>query len=177
MLLASILSSLPTLRLPHSYQERLNLALGTAAFLGTTTLLPAAYRDYRTFKSYGQGGVPNNVIGWLIVRLLFQPFRGEMLDTEVYSRRIDAAEGHGMGGDGYLTLSKEQLATRSPDTRPEVGPHVAPQRQLTQIPDEDIMEVCESRYLFSFEFSNIWIWGLPYPWVTPDLLNCLSGGQ
>ncbi|KAJ5407865.1 hypothetical protein N7509_001748 [Penicillium cosmopolitanum] len=141
MPLASILSSLPSLRLPHSSQERLNLALGTAAFLGTTTiLLPAAYRDYRTFKSYGQGGVPNNVIGWLIVRLLFQPFRGEMLDTEVYSRRIDAAEGHGMGGDGYLTLSKEQLATRSPETRPEVGPHVAPQRQLTQIPDEYIME-------------------------------------
>jgi hypothetical protein len=154
MPLASILSSLPPLRLPHSYQERLNLALGTAAFLGTTTLLlPAAYRDYRTFKSYGQGGIPNNVIGWLIVRLLFQPFRGEMLDTEVYSRRIDAAEGHGMGGDGYLTLSKAQLATRSPQTRPEVGPHVVPQRQLTQVPDEDIMEVCIRRQPFPSGFS------------------------
>lgn len=139
MPLSSILSSL---RLPHSYQERFNLALGTAAFLGTTTiLLPAAYRDYRTFKSYGPGGLPNNVIGWLVVRLLFQPFRGEMLDTDVYSRRIDAAEGHGVGGDGYLTLSEEELAVRSPGKRPEVGPHVVPQRQLTQIPDEDIKDV------------------------------------
>lgn len=139
MPLSSILSSL---RLPHSQQERLSLALSTAAFLGTTTiLLPAAYRDYRVFKSYGQGGVPNNVIGWLIVRLLFQPFRGEMLGTDVYSRRIDAAEGHGQGDEGYLILSEEQLATRSPGNRPEVGPHVAPQRQLTQIPDENVKEV------------------------------------
>lgn len=142
MSLSSILSSFPTLRLPHSTQERLNLVLGTAAFIGTTTvLLPAAYRDYRTFKSYGQGGVPNNVIGWLVVRLFFQPFCAEMLDTEVYSRRIDAAEGHGKGDDGYLTLSEEQLTTRSPGNRPQVGPHVVPQRQLTQLPDENIKEV------------------------------------
>ncbi|KAJ5112573.1 hypothetical protein N7532_000618 [Penicillium argentinense] len=164
MPLESILSALP-IRLPHTQQERLGLALGTAAFLGATTfLLPAAIRDFRIFKSYGPGGLPNNVIGWLTVRLLFQPFRGEMFDTEVYSRRIDAAEGHGVDDEGYLTLSEEQLATRSPADRPSVGPHVVPQRQLTQIPDKDVQEKFRAKYvsfglrnhhLVKFERSNL----------------------
>jgi hypothetical protein len=141
MSLETLTNALQHIRLPRSQQDRLNLALGTAAVLGSAILLPAAYRDYRLFKSYGPGGVPNNLLGWMTVRTLFQPFGREMLSTEVYLRRIDAAEGHGRGDDGYLTLSTEQLESRKNDGRPEVGPHVVPQRQLTQIPDEDVMEV------------------------------------
>jgi hypothetical protein len=77
----------------------------------------------------------------MTVRALFQPFGTEMLSTEVYVRRIDAAEGHGRGDEGYLTLSTAQLESRKGEGRPEVGPHVVPQRQVTQIPDEDVMEV------------------------------------
>lgn len=141
MSLESIRNVLQHIRFPRSQQDRLNLALGAAAVLGSAILLPAAYRDYRLFKSYGPGGVPNNLLGWMTVRTLFQPFGREMLSTEVYLRRIDAAEGHGRDDDGYLTLSTEQLESRKKEGRPEVGPHVVPQRQLTQIPDEDAMEV------------------------------------
>jgi hypothetical protein len=141
MSLDTLTNALRHIRLPHSQQDRLNLALGTAAVLGSAFLLPAAYRDYRIFKSYGPGGVPNNVLGWMTVRALFQPFGSEMFSTEVYVRRIDAAEGHGRGDDGYLTLSTEQLESRKKEGRPEVGPHVVPQRQLTQFPDEDVMDV------------------------------------
>jgi hypothetical protein len=141
MSLETLTNALRHIRLPHSQQERLNLALATAAVLGGAIILPAAYNDYRIFKSYGPGGVPNNLLGWMTVRALFQPFGSEMFSTEIYLRRMDGAEGHGRGDEGYLTLSKEQLESRKGDDRPEVGPHVVPQRQLTQIPDEDIMEV------------------------------------
>jgi len=57
-------------------------------------------------------------------------------------RRIEAAEGHGKGDDGFLVLSDEQLGSRRGEERPVVGPHVVPQRQLTQVPGEDVMEVC-----------------------------------
>ncbi|KAJ5666807.1 hypothetical protein N7462_011216 [Penicillium macrosclerotiorum] len=164
MALEALASALRTIGFPRSQQDRFTLALGTAAVLGSAFLLPAAYRDYRTFKSYGPGGIPNNLLGWLTVRTLFQPFGREMLSTEVYLRRIDAAEGHGKGDDGYLTLSEEQLHAREKDGRPVVGPHVVPQRQITQIPDEDIMEkLCTSfrafgmrnYHLVKFERSNL----------------------
>lgn len=121
--------------------DRSTLALSTAAVLGTALVLPSIYRDYRTFRDYGPGGLPNNVIGWLTCRALLQPFKREMFSTEEYVKRVEAAEGHGKGDEGFLELSPEQLASRSVTDRPVVGPHVVPQRQLTQIPDEDVMEV------------------------------------
>ena len=141
-----VTTQLRTLRFPRTQPERLALALGTTAVLGTSLIFPAIYRDYRTFRSYGPGGVPNNVVGWLIVRLLFQPFADEMLSTDIYVRRVDAVEGHGQGDGGFLSLTPGQA--RSITDRPVVGPHVVPQRQLTQIPDVDIMEVSLGSVLF-----------------------------
>lgn len=140
----SLTKTLAKLPLPHTRQDRLTLALGTATVLLGSALLPAVYRDYQTFKSYGPGGLPNNVIGWMTVRALFQPFKAEMISTEVYVQRIEATEGHGKGeeAEAYLGLSEEQLAMRRGDGRPVVGPHVVPQRQVTQIPEDDVMEVC-----------------------------------
>ncbi|CAI7661234.1 unnamed protein product [Penicillium glandicola] len=125
---------------PHTAQTRLTLALSAAALVVSTLILPAAYRDYKLYKSYGPGGVPNNALGWVIVRALFQPFGREMFSTDEYVRRMAAAEGHGKGDDGFLFLSEEQLGSRRGQERPLVGPHVVPQRQLTQVPDEAIME-------------------------------------
>lgn len=76
------------------------------------------------------------------MRALFQPFGREMLSTDEYVQRVAAADGHGKGNDGFLFLSEEQLGSRRGEERPVVGPHVAPQRQLTQVPDEAVMEVC-----------------------------------
>lgn len=127
---------------PHTAHDRLTLALSAAALLASALILPAAYRDYKIFKSYGPGGLPNNALGWVIARAVFQPFGREMLSTDEYVQRIAAAEGHGKGDEGFLTLSEEQLGSRRGDGRPVIGPHVAPQRQLTQVPDEAVMEVC-----------------------------------
>jgi hypothetical protein len=139
--------------------DRLTLILSAAAVLGSALVLPTIYRDYRTFRSYGPGGIPNNVIGWLTVRALFQPFKREMFSTEEYVKRVEAAEGHGKGDEGFLELSSEQLASRSVTDRPVVGPHVVPQRQLTQIPDEDLMEVslclCPGLWMCETCFANL----------------------
>lgn len=128
-----LVSSIHSLRLPPTNEGRLTLAIGTAAILGTSTfLLPLAYKDYRIFKSYGRGGVPNNFLGWVIVRVFFQRFGREMLSTDEYVQR---------NSKGFLTLSPAQLAQRAGEDRPVVGPHVVPQRQLTKLPERDIMLV------------------------------------
>ncbi|KAJ6011966.1 hypothetical protein N7499_013064 [Penicillium canescens] len=127
--------TLQTLTSTLNTHSRVNVALSAFALLTSTLLLPAAYRDYKIFKSYGPGGVPNNALGWILVRVFFQPFGREMLSTDEYVRRIAAAEGHGKGDEGFLMLSE-----RRKEGRPVVGPHVVPQRQLTQVPDEVVME-------------------------------------
>ncbi|KAJ5519908.1 hypothetical protein N7463_000361 [Penicillium fimorum] len=148
----------------HTAQDRLTLALSAAALVVSTLILPAAYRDYKLFISYGPGGVPNNALGWVLVRALFQPFGREMFSTDEYVRRIEAAEGHGKGNDGFLSLSEEQLGSRRGEERPVVGPHVVPQRQLTQVPDEAIMEKFRTafsafghrnQHLVKFQKSNL----------------------
>lgn len=136
----SLVSSISSLRLPPTNEGRLTLALGTAAVLGTSTfLLPLVYQDYRIFKSYGRGGVPNNFLGWVIVRVFFQRFGREMLSTDEYVQRES---------EGFLTLSPAQIAERAGEDRPAVGPHVVPQRQLTKLPERDIM-------LVSFSWVNL----------------------
>ncbi|KAJ5728697.1 uncharacterized protein N7483_003205 [Penicillium malachiteum] len=144
------LSKVP-IRLPHSQQERLAVVLGTTAVVGTSLVLPALYRDYEIFISYGPGGPPSNLLGWVVVRTLFQPFMSEMLDTEVYTQRVDALEGHGAGGEGYLNLTPEQA--RPIADRPIVGPHVAPQRQLTQLPEDEIRDKLDAAFK-AFGFRN-----------------------
>ncbi|KAJ5907662.1 hypothetical protein N7495_000344 [Penicillium taxi] len=151
--IASFLHAVPS-HLPQSQHERLALAVGAAALIGSSALIiPAAYRDYTIFKSYGPGGLPNNIFGWVFVRGLYQHFGREMLSTEEYDRRKDAAEGHGKEDEGYLTLTPEQLALRQKDGRPVIGPHVVPQRQLTQVPDEDVMEKLSTTFR-SFGLRN-----------------------
>ncbi|KAJ5154775.1 uncharacterized protein N7500_010214 [Penicillium coprophilum] len=149
---------------PHTAHDRLTLALSATALVVSTLIFPAAYRDYKLFKSYGPGGIPNNALGWIIVRALFQPFGREMFSTDEYVRRIAAAEGHGKGNDGFLSLSEEQLGSRRGEEKPVVGPHVVPQRQLTQVPDEAIMEKFRAAFvafgrrnhhLVKFQKSNL----------------------
>jgi hypothetical protein len=93
-------------------------------------LAPAAYRDYKTFMSYGPGGVPYNLFGWLIAKVVLGPLGSEMLSTGLYERDEDQ--------ETYLPA--EGITTRE-GPRPSVGPHVVPQRQLSQIPDKKIQEV------------------------------------
>ncbi|KAJ5232515.1 hypothetical protein N7468_005471 [Penicillium chermesinum] len=134
---------LRTLRVPQSQNERYALALGATALLSSSLFFPAVYRDYKTFISYGPGGVPSNLFGWLLVRLAFQPFSREMLSTRVYDERVTAGEGHSSNNEGFLTLEPHQA--RDVEDRPVVGPHVVPQRQLSQVPDEAVMHVKNRR--------------------------------
>jgi hypothetical protein len=138
----SILSTLRFPRLPtfpglsiHRYSSSYStaLAITSASLLAAVALLcaPAAYRDYKKFISYGPGGPPHNVIGWLAISVL-APLRRDMLDTAVYERDIKE-----MGEE--RTWLKDLPERKG--LRPEVGTHAAPQRQLDQVPDEDIKEV------------------------------------
>ena len=141
-------STLSTLRLPrlptfsgfpnhyrHGSSYSTAIAIASATLLTAVGILcaPAAYRDYKKFMSYGPGGPPHNVLGWLAISLL-APLQREMLDTAVYDRDTEEL------GEERTWLKDEDLPQRK-GPRPEVGTHAAPQRQLTETPEKEIKEV------------------------------------
>lgn len=89
--------------------------------------IPKAYRDYRTFVSYGPGGIPNNVFGWLSVTLFLSPLSRGMLDTAIYDHKINAE-----------TAPLLQDLPERRDERPVVGA-----KAVERDSGNDVKDVCQ----------------------------------
>jgi hypothetical protein len=94
--------------------------------------VPVAVKDYFTFLSYGPGGLPYNAKGWLMssfARLI----AAETLSTSPYTNPA-------------LPLADEppHLPPSFPPPRaggrPNLGTHPVPQRQLDQLPAEEVRQ-------------------------------------
>lgn len=91
----------------------------------------AAIRDYQVYMSYGPGGMPYNVGGWLMTSTIGRLISINMFDV----RDLDK------NPDGRTWLGEHwPVRSRSGD-RPTIGPHPVPQRQLDQHPSAEIQEV------------------------------------
>jgi hypothetical protein len=97
--------------------------------------IPSAYRDYQSYLALGPGGPPYNVLGWLGVKLVFNPFKRDMLGTEVYDRKIALGERAGFLDDLPVREGK----------RPRMGSFAVPQRQVEQVPSQEIQDVSHDR--------------------------------
>ncbi|CEL08648.1 hypothetical protein ASPCAL11795 [Aspergillus calidoustus] len=99
-------------------------------------LIPSAYRDYQSYLALGPGGPPYNVLGWLGVKLVFNPFKRDMFGTEIYDRKIALGE-----RTGFL----KDLPRREGD-RPRMGSFAVPQRQVDQVPSQEIKDKLMAEY-------------------------------
>ncbi|KAL4903114.1 hypothetical protein BDW74DRAFT_179985 [Aspergillus multicolor] len=117
---------------PQSYTraQLLRLAFNTALI---ALIIPAAYCDYESYLSLGPGGPPYNVLGWLTVKLFFNPFKREMFGTRIYDAKIE-------NGETRSFLSDDDLPRRRGE-RPAMGTFAAPQRQINQVPRKAMQEV------------------------------------
>lgn len=108
-----------------------------------------AYKDYLLYMSYGAGGVPHNAVGWFMSRCFLTPFSQEMLGTEVYQKKIDS------GATTTYIEPDGKLPLRS-GANPAMGPHVVPQRQISQLPDDEIKrQLREVFYAFARKNANL----------------------
>ncbi|KAF2116607.1 hypothetical protein BDV96DRAFT_645032 [Lophiotrema nucula] len=98
--------------------------------LGAAIAIPLAIKDYRTYLSYGPGGLPYNAAGWLIANIARLISR-EPLSTSVYNNPSLPFANE----PGYLPAD---FPHRRNSERPRLGPHPIPQRQLDQLPSNDI---------------------------------------
>lgn len=105
-----------------------------AAVILSAAAIPA-YSDYQLFLSYGPGGPPYNALGWFFSRCLVTPFRQEMLNTQMYEKRIQMGD-----TKTYLSFPDGKVPRRE-GVRPVVGSHAVPQRQINQLPSEEIKKV------------------------------------
>jgi hypothetical protein len=85
----------------------------------------AVVRDYRSWYALGEGGVPHNVVGWLMVTLM-RIRKREPLGIGPYASMLGVVpDDRWLGG----------LSRRSGD-RPRIAPYPVPHRQLDQPGDE-----------------------------------------
>ncbi|KAJ0414805.1 hypothetical protein BJY00DRAFT_18791 [Aspergillus carlsbadensis] len=115
-------------------QTRYILAALPAAI--TAILIPSAYRDYQSYLALGPGGPPYNVLGWLSVKLVFNPFRRDMFGTEMYDWKISSGE-----RTGFLKDLPEREGQR-----PRLGSFAVPQRQVDQVPSREIKDKLMTEY-------------------------------
>ncbi|EED14431.1 conserved hypothetical protein [Talaromyces stipitatus ATCC 10500] len=109
--------------------------LTTATAVVIAAMSTSAYRDYGVFISYGPGGPPHNALGWFMSRFLATPFGQEMFNTGMYTRRMQNGE-----NASYIILTDGGQLPRRHGERPVIGPHVVPQRQLSQMPSANIQK-------------------------------------
>lgn len=111
---------------PSNRKTAITAAVATTLL---SAIVPGLYRDYRLYMSYGPGGLPQNVFGWIAGRILLL-FKGDMFSTAVYDVHPNK--------ESWLSEGFSQRRSGKP---PTIARHPVPQRQLDQIPDPEIQQV------------------------------------
>jgi hypothetical protein len=101
-------------------------ATASAVIVGVSR---AALRDYRQWRSLGDGGVPGNAFGYAVVCAL------RLLKREPLSARPYAAFAGKQFNNSWITV----LPPRS-GPRPSIDPHPIPQRQVDQRGQHTLIE-------------------------------------
>lgn len=115
---------------------RVAFASASASALGIAIAL--ALNDYRTYMSYGPGGLPYNAKGWLMASVA-RLISAEQLSTSAYNdRTLPLAE--------KPPLLPPAFPPPRAISRPRLGPHPVPQRQLDQLPNDEVRQKLIERF-------------------------------
>lgn len=106
-------------------------------------VLRTAALDYRTYLSYGPGGLPYNLWGWFLSGVVLRPLGRDVLSTELYDRNPDKSS--------WLPEDWPQKCRRG-GPRPRLGSHPLPQRQLDQLATGEIHQVGPSLSLSMYVY-------------------------
>ncbi|PWY84720.1 hypothetical protein BO94DRAFT_110937 [Aspergillus sclerotioniger CBS 115572] len=130
-----------SLSLPTHTSSHFTTTLSTTTLTLTTLtiiLCPLAYKNYKTYLSYGPGGAPYNLLGWFGVTFLLYPFGRNMTSTTIYEKKIASGE-----TESFISEDVDTLLGELKRERAVVGPHYVPQRQVVEgeFAGEEVREV------------------------------------
>ncbi|OAK98152.1 hypothetical protein IQ06DRAFT_295514 [Phaeosphaeriaceae sp. SRC1lsM3a] len=136
-------SSMSLFNLPYNlrnFNVRNYVAHNRTPILAVTAamiFIPLVIQDYFKYLSYGPGGLPYNALGWLVTSFMRLMSR-EQLSTRPY----EDPELLSSGEAGFLPL---RLPERD-SSRPRLGSHPVPQRQLSQLPSVEMRQRLITRF-------------------------------
>ena len=110
----------------------------TLSALGAAVIVPIIISDYRLYISYGPNGLPNNLKGWLITSALRLLAREQRSSSLYNDKTLPFAN-----EPGFLAAD---FPPQRRSSRPTMGPHPAPHRQLDQLPDKAAREKLIARF-------------------------------
>jgi len=128
--MSTLISRLPSF-LPQSLVTYFSRNRTFLTLLVAPHILHRLYGNYTLFHSLGPSGVPRNAIGWAFSSVL------KLITRDTLSAAHYTAEG---------PASLSTLPARSGE-RPTKGWHPIPQRQVTQLPSEDVIVAVQSALL------------------------------
>ena len=97
-----------------------------AVLILLVSYIPTILQDYRTYMGYGENGVPLTIRGWLFSTVFLRSLSSsDLFSTDMYTRN-----------DDQRTWLDDDWPRKPRVSRPTMGSHPAPQRQLNQIPSE-----------------------------------------
>ncbi|MCJ1425762.1 hypothetical protein MMC29_003662 [Sticta canariensis] len=97
-----------------------------AVLIALLAYIPTILQDYWTYMDYGENGVPLTIRGWLLSTVFLRSLSSsDLLSTDMYKRNNDRR-----------TWLDDDWPRKPRESRPIMGSHPAPQRQLNQIPTE-----------------------------------------
>lgn len=115
----------------------LTLNIGAASFV-LGYLSRAAVTSYRGYLALGRGGLPHNLLGWLLQGVAQLVAHGDTRSVEPFSRPATREKLGEEGTESFLGLGHgRELGMRKGGRRPTVPGYVAPQRQVDQFPVEE----------------------------------------
>ncbi|KAE8445355.1 hypothetical protein EG329_013477 [Mollisiaceae sp. DMI_Dod_QoI] len=136
--LATRLQSITNDLLSHPIFHTRPNVLKSALFTLSIPLIYFTYIDYRSWYNVGRGGLPHNIIGYVIQTIL-SPLKASRFDTSFVSKPKVMKKSGPAGERAYL--KDEDVPQRKGD-RPEVCGWILPQRQL----DQKASEKSRARY-------------------------------
>ncbi len=107
-------------------------------------LVPFAYLDYQGWYNLGTGGLPHNVLGWLVQSLLSLPASRNVRDASSYDEEVRNTELE------KTSILGDRLPAWEGDS-PKTGKWVVPHRQIEQGASAEIKKVC----LFAYQVNQI----------------------
>lgn len=106
--------------------------------LSFAIIVPFAIYDYRIYLGYGPGGLPYNIGGWLVTNVLRLMTREQLSTAPYRDKSLPFVDQPGFLAEDYPPKRRSR--------RPTIGPHPIPQRQVEQLPSEQLRQLLIERY-------------------------------
>lgn len=134
-------------RIPPPLKNKDNLAVIVPATLASVYLSTRLYQNYQLYLALGRGGTPYNPVGWLVATIFTAFTIRDATKTDLYDFNPDQESFI----NSEAAVQKDGLLPkRKGGSRPKIGWHAVPHRQVNQYAPKPLLSVRGLRNIISY---------------------------